>query len=374
MAMEMKMASPLPIMLELAIEFSSVPAAQPPPVRNVGLWYCAHESDANAFGMLLQASQTFYTFTVPFGAESVLWATFKSKESGLLLNIWHHTHVTEGFAEQWLITANPSALGLEQGRLRLNGCNTAFCPADVAMTADEVRLTILENMREQGLRFRCLWREPNIEWVETVPNMSGVRPAWYGRQTHVECFEGSQRISAGEYLTNVVFWDTRGLSAVSQSYLPQSNKGLQLTGVEQHLHFQGYIVHDRGTSDMNYLFGGKYDSYSWTSYPMQPATFYCAFGSKFSTPFVCGHELPGCSEPRYPEPSAPLLLRAAFASWAALVYLSYFYTAPFFGAQLLGGLLLVYCICIRRVRCSSAHSRTSGSGVDPVRPRQPSLL
>ena len=34
-------------------------------------------------------------------------------------------------------------------------------------------------------------------------------------------------------------------------------------------------------------------------------------GTKFSTPYVCSHELPGCHEPRYPEPEASTPLRAA---------------------------------------------------------------
>ena len=107
-------SSPLPLFLELAIEYSPTPSEQ-----SVGLWYASHESDANAFSMLLAGQQTFYTFEIPLGGESISWAVFKSENSGRFLNLWHHTHVTEGFTEQWLVAATPSALGLEAGEIRL---------------------------------------------------------------------------------------------------------------------------------------------------------------------------------------------------------------------------------------------------------------
>eukprot|EP00966_Prymnesium_polylepis_P168123 3887129-Prymnesium_polylepis.1 len=72
--------------------------------------------------MLLAGQQTFYTFEIPLGGESISWAAFKSESSGRLLNLWHHTHVTEGFTEQWLVAATPSALGLEAGAIRLRDC------------------------------------------------------------------------------------------------------------------------------------------------------------------------------------------------------------------------------------------------------------
>ena len=230
-------------------------------------------------------------------------------------------------------------------------------------------MKILAHMRERGLRFRCLWREPNVEWVASRANMSGIRPGLYGRQTRVQCFEGSERVEAGEYLTSVVFWDTRAMCkncGNTSLFSGSTAQDIARSGVEQHVHFQGYFVPDSGASEMIYLFGNKYDSYIWTSYPMRPETFYCAFGSKFSTPFVCSHELPGCRQPRYPEPTAIAPLRGVFAAWALIVYLSYFHTLVFFGAQfLLGVAMMVY--CCTRCRWRQAHPpakvRTEGGGL-----------
>ena len=75
---------PMRFAFELAVELSRQPARQ-----NVGLWYGAHESDANAFNMLLAGAQSFYTFAIPLDAESVSWAAFRSVASGRLLNVWH---------------------------------------------------------------------------------------------------------------------------------------------------------------------------------------------------------------------------------------------------------------------------------------------
>ena len=75
---------PMRFTFELAVQVSRTPAQ-----RNVGLWYVAHESDANAFKMLLAGKQSFYTFTIPLDAEAVSWAAFKSVLSGRLLNVWH---------------------------------------------------------------------------------------------------------------------------------------------------------------------------------------------------------------------------------------------------------------------------------------------
>ena len=286
----------------------------------------------------------------------------QSLASGRLINIWHHTHVTEGFSEQWLVAATPDELGLEQGQFRLRGCNAPFVPSEHGLSSDDVRMAILTRMRDRRLRFSCIWRAPNVERVDAVPNMSGIVAGNYGRQTHVQCFEGSERIIADRYLTSVVFWDTRETCETCgfASYVPESEAAkVQRAhdGVEQHMHFQGYILLDSGRSEMTYLFGNKYDSYVWTSHPMRPDTFYCAFGSKFSTPFVCSHELPGCHEPRYPDPTAAALTRYAFAVWAAAVYLSYFHTAAFFGAQLIVFALALgwLCVCCRRQR-SARHS------------------
>jgi len=331
--------------------------------RNVGLWYVGADSDTNAFAMLLLRQQSFYTFTVPYRDESVLWSTFKSVRSGKLLNIWHHTHVTEGFEEMWLVDATPPQLGLEEGGggvFQLPGCNAPFVPSLHQLTSDAVRARVLSRMRGNGLGFRCVWRQPNVEFVGRDEVVAGVEPGLYGRQTKVQCFEGSERVAAGAYGTFVAFFNTAALCehCSGEGGIPF----YQGEGVQQHMHFQGYILHDDNSSALNYLFANKYDSYEWTTYPVKEETLYCAFGAKFAAPFVCPWELPGCAQPRYPtQPTS--VSGIALGAWGKLVQLSYFH----FGMVLLVSLLanagvlfaLWYCCCQPRCvgRCQTKSAK-----------------
>jgi len=353
----------LDVTLELTVRYTRRPVR-----RNLGVWYVATDSDTNAFAMLLQAKQSFYTFTVPYNDQSVIWSTFKSVASGTLLNIWHHTHVTEGFDEMWLIDATPPQLGLEDGgRLTLPGCNSPFVPSRHGMASDDVRRVILGHMQAKSIGFRCLWREPNVQYVADVPS---ARAGRYGRQTRVECFEGSERVLAGQYMTFVGFFDTAALCEHCGG--PESGgaqasgggKGIpfyQGSGVQQHLHFQGYLMTDDNTSNLTMLFANRYDSYEWTTHPVREETLYCAFGSKFAAPHVCPWDLPGCAQPRYPQPT-PSTAALAFGVWGRLVQLSYFHWATVLACGLLANLLLLgaaYWLCCVRGRAQSAKASTS---------------
>ena len=312
---------PLDVTLELAVRYTTTRVTS-----NVGLWYVGADSDTNAFAMLLLRKQTFYTFTVPHDDESVLWSTFKSVRSGTLLNIWHHTHVTEGFEEMWLIDATPPMLGLEEaggGLYTLPGCNSPFVPSTHGLRSDDVRARILGRMKERRLGFRCVWRAPNTLRVRQDEGYPGVEPGLYGRQTEVQCFLGSDRVHAGKYITFVSYFNTRKLCEHCDG-----GEGIpfyQGRGVQQHMHFQGYIRHDDGSSALEYLFANRYDSYEWTTYPVREETLYCAFASKFAAPAVCPWELPGCAQPRYPAAPSTSAAALAFGAWGKLVQLSYFH-------------------------------------------------
>ena len=191
--------------------------------------------------MLLRHQQSFYTFTVPYDDESVLWSTFKPTRSGRLLNIWHHTHVTEGFDSMWLLDATPPQLGLEEGGdglFVLPGCNAPFVPSAHGLTSGAVRARILRRMAAEGLGFRCVWREPNAVWVDSVPGVDGVEPGLYPRQTRVQCFEGAERLHAGAYMTFVAFFDTRTHCAHCGAEGGRGIAFYQGAGVQQHMHFQ----------------------------------------------------------------------------------------------------------------------------------------
>lgn len=233
-------APPLDVTLEIGLRITSADAHQ----RNVGLWYVGADSDTNAFAMLLLHRQSFYTFTVPFNDESALWSTFKPTRSGRLLNIWHHTHVTEGFDSMWLIDATPPQLGLEEagdGIFELPGCNAPFVPSAHGLSNDAVRSRILKRMRAMRLGFRCVWRRPNVVWVDSVTGIDGVEPGLYARQTEVQCFEGSDRIEAGAYMTFVAFFDTKKLCEHCGAAGGPGIAFYQGEGVQQHMHFQARL-------------------------------------------------------------------------------------------------------------------------------------
>lgn len=348
---------PLDVTLEAALLLTRARG-----MRNLGLWYVGADSDTNAFAMLLLHRQSFYTFTVPYRDESVLWSTFKPVRSGTLLNIWHHTHVTEGFDEMWLIGATPPELGLEEagdGVFALSGCNAPFVPSVHGLTSDDVRVRILERMREARLGFRCVWRKPNAVWVDGVDGIEGVEPGLYARQTRVQCFEGSERIEAGVYQTFVTFFDTKALCEHCGAADGAGIPFYQGAGVQQHMHFQGYIAHDDGTSSLNYLFANRYDSYEWTTYPVREETLYCAFASKFAAPLTCPWELPGCAEPRYPSQHTMSVQALLFGAWGKLVQLSYFHFGPIFATGVLVHVLAIVCIwraCMRACCCRGRHA------------------
>ena len=345
----------LNVTLEAAVRYTRRPVR-----RNLGVWYVATDSDTNAFAMLFLAKQSFYTFTVPWNDQAVIWATFKSVVSGTLLNIWHHTHVADGFDEMWLMDATPPQLGLEDGLspYTLPGCSAPFVPSRHGLTSSDVRRSILERMRADGLGFRCLWREPNTEAIESVAGHTGIHPGQYGRQTRVQCFEGAERIHKDVYMTFVVFFDTAAMcdncdAAAEGKRIPF----YQGAGVQQHLHFQGYFLNDANTSNLTMLFANRYDSYEWTTHPVREETLYCAFGSKFSVPRVCPWELPGCAQPRYP-PSTLSAQSVAFGAWAKLVQVSYFHWWTVFTCGVMLNLLAwggAWWICSRRKRSSEAQ-------------------
>jgi hypothetical protein len=124
-------------------------------------------------------------------------------------------------------------------------------------------------------------------------------------------------------------------------------------GVQQHLHFQGYILHDDNTSHLNYLFANRYDSYEWSTYPVREETLYCAFGSKFAAPMVCPWQLPGCAQPHYPSNDSPGLAPRAFGMWAWMVQLSYFHLPVALSLGMVGTALFLFLLC----RCAK---RTAG--------------
>ena len=96
----------------------------------------------------------------------------------------------------------------------------------------------------------------------------------------------------------------------------------------------------------------------WTTYPVREETLYCAFASKFAAPFVCPWELPGCSEPRYPE--GHLSARSlAFGAWGKLVQLSYFHFAQTVAVGVLINALMLYLLC----RCCCARGKRQAQGV-----------
>ena len=296
--------------------------------------------------------------------------------SGTLLNLWHHTHVDGGFEEQWLIEGTPTQLGLESSVYRLQGCNRPFEPARHNLTSEHVRLRVLDRMHRQQLRFKCIWRTPNLLAVDTATG-----PRMYGRQTRVQCFDDAARLRAGEYLTSIGFYNTQprrldvgsdirhevGAEAPGQQELLSDVYPGAANGVEQHLHFQGYILYDHNRSELHYHFSNKYDSYLWATYPSRPELIYCGFTSKFSEPVVCMWDLPGCSQPRYPR-AAPSVAGYVSAAFGVTVYLSYAHTAAFAGANalvLIFIILMAYKRSPRNRTASHEHAQQQQPGAVP---------
>jgi hypothetical protein len=205
-----------------------------------------------------------------------------------------HTHPLLGFEEEWILSASPQELGLETGVFRLPRCSQPFVPSVHGLSSNDVRARIISHVEAAGLKFRCIFTGPNSEYVKDIDGLDGIVPRDYDRQALKRCFVGAERVVAGAPMTAVTFFN--GENCVDPSVCQPS------TLVENHMHFQGYIVFDEPPDDMlQYHLGNQFDSWN-------PSSAYhrtCAQTDLLSGPDVCLWEIPGCSLPGFPkEPPA----------------------------------------------------------------------
>lgn len=178
----------------------------------VDLWsvyhYALMESDERPF---------FGTFPVP-RSESVVWMQSRYSVTGRLLNIWMHTHSSQGFRDAWFIEAALSSIGLETGELRMPRCDV-FVPSRFGMSVEDIRSRIRQAMARSALSFKCMAsRDGSFDEGD--------------RQVRWECAPDAQHIRAGQTLSTVVFFGPPFTTTTST--------------IRQHVHFQGYIVTRRG--------------------------------------------------------------------------------------------------------------------------------
>ena len=380
---------PMRWMVEASLEWTASS-----PQHNVGLWYANKAVDfhPNLPVAVLAGSQPFVTFGVPRFAESVVWGSARSTLSGRVLNLWHHVHAEGGFDEMWIVTASASQLGLERDGFELARCSEPFVPSRHGTDNEALKLRILTHMQQADLRFKCLWREPNLEYVSRVEGVEGIEARNYARQTRVQCFEGSERLTAGELMTWVVFYDTREeyldkydpMSSPSSArhgpsnYDPMSSPfGARLSPhrvlesapraaaaelVRQHIHFQSYVVWDNDASELHYWNSNQHDAYLFTTHPHHrqyevsgPACFYATAAAG---PAVCDWEVPFCHQPNYP-PNLATFSGCVFYLLGAVIASTYLYPRVH---AIVGTLLLVACAaaCIRR-RTSRPFAPTTGA-------------
>jgi len=278
-------APPMNFTLQLAIRFTLVPQ------KAVGLSYVGHAGTfwPNFAGAIAAGHQIFAQFNVPSDKESVVWTAFTPRASGRLLNMWLHTHQFLGYEEEWIISATPQELGLNTDVFQLSRCYDPFVPSEHALTSDDVRAHILAQMKSRSLKFRCIFN-PNEEQVTSINGVEGIVPRAYERHVLERCFAGAERLEEGKTMTAVTFFsDARCLDPG----LCHSGK----TTVENHMHFQGFVIFDNPPNDLlQYQYANQYSS--WMTNSEYETT--CDTMSMLTGPDVCLWEIPGCKLPGMP--------------------------------------------------------------------------
>jgi len=186
-----------------------------------------------------QPLQTFYlpfhTFPIPATLPSVYWAEYVLPASGRALMINKHTHEGLGYRASWLVDGTVADLNLEalpsRDDIWAHDCSFVRVPA---IPMEQIKLTILDTMREHGLGFRCTTeRTPNYDY-----RRGDVQGLWtcYGA--------GADRFVKGTKMTNIAFFEPDE----SDVHLASLGKGTTVSqlplAVLQHDHTNIYIVSD----------------------------------------------------------------------------------------------------------------------------------
>ena len=269
---------PLPFRLEMAVRYTTVP-----PLHEVGHKYVAPVS--NFRPSLLEAvaapRQTLAEIALPLSrGEAVLWGTWAADASGRLLNLWIHSHPMQGWEEMWLLDGSPLELGLEQGNMHLERCNSPFVPSAYGMTADDVRRRVLSTIEPS--RLRCVWGAANVEAAADGTALTG-------RQARKRCFGEAARLVRGAPLTYIAFF-SKARCLDCQLDAPGA-LGMQ----EVHLHMQGFVVRDEPLERRGKVYGGSFEYHYPDQFPGGPRLV-CTALSVLTGTRVCAWELPFCGE------------------------------------------------------------------------------
>lgn len=287
-------STPLSFWVEAAIKLTTQPVDD-----EVGLMFVDQLGDMprGYLSHLVKGQQLFLQFLTPSSsADSILWSVVYPEASGRLLNMWAHTHPLRGFQGAWLISATPPQLGLESGvYAQRPGCfGTPFVPEEHGVTSEDVKQMIAHHAISAGLKLRCIWdgatsdATGNYELVGGVDGIDGVIPQAYDRQTSKQCFAGAERVVAGEPMTTISFFGPSSCVACTEKL------------IENHFHFQGYIVYDApAPADvLQYFEQDRYSSYLLTSDAFKTCVLYATLAGSDR---MCIWEIPGCGGDRYPD-------------------------------------------------------------------------
>jgi len=172
--------------MELALQLDmAAPKSGRKALLHLDLWKSEHFGTRNFYG----------TFVIPALTESVTWTLAAPTVSGTMINLVMHTHEGAGHAQTWLINAQPAALGLDTPPLLLPRCDP-FVPASHGLTTNDTKRMIIEHANAAGASLRCVAISPsNIDYAA----LGDRQPVW-------RCYDGADRLLAGQNITIVTFF------------------------------------------------------------------------------------------------------------------------------------------------------------------------
>jgi len=171
-----------------------------------------------------------YTMQPPYGTfklpenslGTVIWTQTISSLSGRILNFWQHGHTTAGMIDTWYINASAAHLGLPE-----YGQNVfSMEPGE---TMEDFMLNVLYRMQAQSIRFLCI-----------------VRPQDGESQPAQQCFQSFKSVTVNQTFTSIQF---------SDKILPNAPRMHGL--IQQHFHFQWYVVSDKNEDFTTYMSAGR---------------------------------------------------------------------------------------------------------------------
>ena len=354
--------------LELAVRYRTERDASPPDVRGaspppssprkLGLFYSSQVPDIlpEARSPSISAgAQRFLTFAIPPDADSALWSAVTPLASGILRNLWLHTHPLQGFESMWLVGASPALLGLGKPPFEMPRCSRPFVPAHHGLTLDDLKANVLVHLEQRRLRVRCMWGGAHAEYVPPEHGTAGVVGQNYSRETPVACYGASAtRLKRGDTLTALVFFTPARRSAAARKWEYTQGAVSNHGGwIQMHAHFQGFIEWEDGSSDLHYLAANQFGSQ-----PMRILS-PCQAAALVASPDLCLWELPGCQQTSVAVDASTMMLGALVLGVVA-TYLRGAAVLPILVSGTAKPMLLLcgaaaVVVCVRRTGVTTRH-------------------